>query len=140
MNLAIEKARQAGVSWVGVRNSNHFGACAYYSTMALDHDMIGIAATQGGSNLMAPWGGTTALLGNNPISYAIPALEELPIVLDMAMSVVAGGKLILAQKKGEKIPATWAMDTKGKATTDPTEGLRGLLSPIAGYKATGLRW
>ena len=138
MELAIEKARQAGTGTVGVRGSNHSGASAYYAMMALPHDMIGIVYTSGAANIMAPWGGITPLLGNNPIAYAIPADKELPVVLDMACSVVARGRILVALKKGEKIPPTWALNKYGEPTTDPQEAHDGLVQPIGGYKGYGL--
>jgi len=90
MGIAIEKSKAVGVGIAGVHNSGHFGACAHWAQMALPHDMIGIATTNGGP-IMAPWGGVTPTMGNDPLGVAIPAGEELPIVLDMATSVVAGG-------------------------------------------------
>ena len=138
MELAIEKARKYGVSFVVARGSNHYGRCAYYTRMALEHDMIGISATIGGGNLMAPWGGTDSRVGNNPISYAIPAAEHYPVVLDMAMSVVAKGKVDVASKTHSQIPDTWALDKDGLPTTDPDQALKGSLRPIADYKGSGL--
>ena len=92
MAIAIKKARTHGVATVSARNSHHFGACAFWAQMALPHNMVGIAITNGGA-IMAPWGGLTPTTSNNPIGVAIPANKELPIVLDMAQSIVAGGKL-----------------------------------------------
>ena len=137
MRLAIEKARHAGIGAVSVRNSNHFGAAATYSMLALPHDMIGFATTNAGARV-PPFGGTSAAIGNNPLSYAIPAGTERPIVLDMAQSVVAAGKLGMAQRKGEKIPLGWAIDIDGNPTDDPKVGLAGLLLPLAGPKGFGL--
>lgn len=139
MGLAIDVARESGVSVVGVRRSNHFGSCAHYAMMPLPHDMIGIAATVGGKNIMAPWGGTEPRLGNNPFGVAIPALTAPPIVLDMALSVAAGGKIILAAKSGHPIPADWALDEMGQPTTDPTVALRRLLvRPLGEHKGYGM--
>lgn len=137
MGIAIEKSKAVGVGIAGVRNSGHFGACAHWAQMALPHDMIGIATTNGGP-IMAPWGGVTPTMGNDPLGVAIPAGEELPIVLDMATSVVAGGKLDLAIRKGEKIPKGWALNAQGEPTEDPAEARAGLVLPIGEYKGYAL--
>ncbi|MHB0868737.1 MAG: Ldh family oxidoreductase [Chloroflexota bacterium] len=134
MEIAIRKAREVGVGYVGVRGSNHFGTCAYYAQMALEHDMIGYAATVGGNKIMAPTGGITPLLGNNPFGVAIPAGKEYPVVLDMALSVVAKGKIVHAMKAGTPIPDTWALNRYGEPTTDAKEAFDGLVQPVGGYK------
>lgn len=138
MNIAIKKALDSGISCVGVKNSNHFGAAAYFSSMALEKDMVGISTTNGVA-VMAPTGGTKKLVCNNPISVAIPADKELPIILDLAFSVVAQGKIVLAKEKGEKIPFDWGTDKFGKKTDDPSKVLDGgMMLPIGGYKGYGL--
>ncbi len=134
MDIAIAKAKEVGISHVGVRMSNHFGTCAYYAFMAIPHDMIGYASTLGGTNIMAPTGGITPLLGNNPFGYAIPAGKEYPVVLDMALSVVAKGKIVHAMKAGTPIPETWALNKFGQPTTDAKEAFEGLVQPVGGYK------
>lgn len=136
MNLAIEKAASSGVGVVTVRNSHHFGACAYWAEMALSHGMIGIAISNGGPN-MAPWGGITPTTGNDPIGVAIPTGRD-PIIVDMALSVVAGGRLDVAGRAGEPIPLGWALDAQGEPTTDPISGRRGSLLPIGDHKGYGL--
>src|SRR5262249_57767278 len=103
MARAIERARENGVGAVAAGNSSHFGAAAYYAAMALEHDMIGFATTSAG-NRIAPIGGKTPVVGNNPLAWAIPSGTEQPFLLDMAQSVVAAGKLGLAARKGQKIP------------------------------------
>ena len=138
MKTAIAKAREAGVSFVTARGSNHYGTCAYYTMMALPENMIGFSASIGGGNLMAPWGGTDARVGNNPFSIAIPALNRRPVVLDMAQSIVAKGKIVMATKTKTPIPETWAFDSQGRPTTDAEEGMRGTIRPIADYKGYGL--
>ncbi|MGE5619632.1 MAG: Ldh family oxidoreductase [Sphingomonadaceae bacterium] len=138
MKIAIEKAKRTGVAWVGVRHSNHLGTCAYYALMAIEHDMIGIAATPGATRIMAPWGGITKLLGNNPFGVALPAGKEYPVVLDMAQSVVARGKIAHAAKTGTPIPSTWALNKHGEPTTDPVEAYAGLVQPVGGYKGYGM--
>lgn len=137
MELAIEKARRLGVGAVGVRNSNHFGAAAYYAMLALPHDMVGFATTNAPA-VMAPWGGVTPTVGNNPFAYAMPAGRERPLVLDMACSTSARGKIRLAAQKGERIPLGWALTKEGEPTEDPHEALAGLLAPVGGYKGYGL--
>lgn len=137
MEVAIRKARDAGVSYVAVRNSNHFGAAAYYAMMALDHDMIGLTFTNASPRL-APTGGVERLLGNNPWSIAVPAGRRPPVVLDLANSVVAAGKIRVAKKEGKPIPEGWALNQYGEPTTDPDEALKGILLAIGGYKGYGI--
>ncbi len=137
MRHAIRKAKLSGASVVGVRNSNHFGAAAYYALMAAQENQIGYATTDA-EPTMAPWGGTKAAVGNNPLAYAIPTGRDFTIVLDMAQSVVAWGKIFLAAQRGEKIPSTWAFNAVGEPTEDPHEAMEGLLMPVGGYKGYGL--
>jgi LDH2 family malate/lactate/ureidoglycolate dehydrogenase len=138
MQTAIDKGLSATCAFVSVRNSNHFGAAAYYSQMAVAHDMIGFSFTIGGINHMTPWGGAEAILGNNPLSIALPAGEERPVVLDMACSVAARGKIIVAAKDGTPIPDDWAIGPDGQATTDPVEALKGFVLPVGGPKGYAL--
>lgn len=138
MELCIEKAKKSGVAFVAVRGSNHFGMASYYSEMAIEHDMIGMTFTSPAAHLMAPTGGIEPILDNNPFSFAVPAGKELPVVLDMATSVVARGKIGVALNKGEKIPKTWAMTIDGRETDDPREAFDGILLPAGGYKGYGL--
>lgn len=133
MELAIKKAAQHSIAAVGVHHSHHNGAAAYYAQMALEHDMIGFSCTNSPPLMPAP-GGADKVVGNNPFAFAVPAGKELPLVLDMACSQVAQGKIMLAMKKGEPIPAGWATDNKGIPTADAAEGLKGFLLPVGGYK------
>ena len=134
MAAGIERAHRFGVGVVGVRRSSHFGAAAYYAAMAAAKDQIGIVLTNGGA-VMAPWGGREKLLGNTPIAVALPALEEAPIILDSAQTVVAHGKLTYAKERGATtVPAGWALDRLGIPTEDIDEALQGLLMPIGGHK------
>jgi len=137
MYLAMGKARSSGVGVVTVRNSNHLGAAAYYALLAARKDQIGFAVSDA-EPTMAPWGGTKAVVGNNPMAYAIPVDGDFNIVLDMAQSVVAWGKIFLAAQRGEKIPITWALNAEGAPTEDPHEAMAGLLLPVGGYKGYGL--
>jgi LDH2 family malate/lactate/ureidoglycolate dehydrogenase len=136
IDLAIEKARATGVASVGARHSNHFGTCAYYALRAAQRDMIGIAATNGAA-AMAPWGAVEPMVGNNPLAVAAPA-GPAPIVLDMAMTVVARGKIRLAQLRGEPLPPGWGFDKLGHPSQDAGEVLAGSLAPVGGYKGYGL--
>jgi LDH2 family malate/lactate/ureidoglycolate dehydrogenase len=137
MSLCVDKATESGVATVGVRNSNHYGMGAYYAMMALDRDLIGLCTTNGG-NLIAPWGGIRPNFGNNPLSVAVPAGQRWPIVLDIAMSVVAAGKIGFTVAEGKPIPPGWALDSEGRPTQDPDEARDGLLVPIGEYKGYGL--
>lgn len=137
MEVAIRKAKAAGVSYVAVNHSNHFGAAAFYPMMALEHDMIGLAFTNASPRL-APTGGVEKLFGNNPWCVAVPAGQRHPVVLDMANSVVAAGKIRVALKEGKPIPEGWALDASGVPTTDPATALKGILLAIGGYKGYGI--
>jgi L-2-hydroxycarboxylate dehydrogenase (NAD+) len=136
--LAIRKAADTGLAWVGTFNGNHAGAGAVYSTMPLAHDMIGMYMTVANGNHMPPWGGVEPILGTNPISVAVPAGKEPPIALDIATTVVAQGKVKLAAQKGESMPIGWMIDRKGQPLTDPKRAAEGFLLPIGTYKGYGL--
>ena len=136
METCIRKAAETGCGFAAVRNSNHFGATAFYTKMAAEKGMIGFACTNL-TGKIAPFGSAEPFMGTNPISAAVPA-RDLPVVLDMTPSVVALGKLILAQKLGQSIPLGWALDKDGKPTTDPAEGRKGSLIPIGGPKGSGM--
>lgn len=136
MRLALDKARQTGVGMVLVRNSEHFGAAAYYAMMAPPEGMIGVASTNT-PPIMAPWGGRRPTIGNNPIAVAVPVGDDRPIVLDMAMSKVAAGKVRLAAKKGQKIPLGWIVDSEGRPSDNPLDYDGGALLP-GDHKLYGL--
>ncbi len=136
--VAMEKAKRAGAAWVGVRRSNHAGPAALYAMMPLAEDMIGIYLAVGNANHMPPWGGIELLLSTNPIAVAIPALKELPIVLDMATSVAAYGKVKTKAQRGEPMPEGWMSDALGRPLTDPRRAEEGFLLPIGGHKGYGL--
>lgn len=144
MQLCIEKAKQAGVAMVTVRNSNHYGIAGYYAMMALPHDMIGISYTNS-QPLVAPTYGRSAMLGTNPIAVAAPANQERPFVLDMATSIVPIGRITVFEKAGKPIPEGWGIDHNGRITSDPKAVLQGgALMPLGGsdlmrgYKGYGL--
>jgi len=136
--VAIEKARASGVGWVGVRGSNHAGPAALYAMMPLEHDMVGIYTAVGSANHLPPWGGIDLLLSTNPVAFAIPALEEPPIVLDMATTVAAYGKVKTKAQRGEQMPEGWMIDREGRPLTDPKRAEEGFLLPIGDYKGYGM--
>ena len=136
--LAIHKARAAGIAWVGSRLSNHAGPASLYARMALQHDMIGLYFAVGNANHLPPWGGLDMLLSTNPIAAAIPTLNEVPVVLDMATTVAAYGKVKAKAQRGEMMPEGWMIDRQGKPLLDPTKSEEGFLLPIGGYKGYGL--
>ena len=137
-DTAIEKAREAGVAWVGVRNGNHAGAASVYARMPLPHDMIGLYLAIGNANHLPPWGGIDMLLSTNPIAIAVPGGEEGEVVLDMATTVAAYGKVKVAAQRGEAMPEGWMIDREGRPLTDPKRADDGFLLPIGGYKGFGL--
>jgi LDH2 family malate/lactate/ureidoglycolate dehydrogenase len=136
--LAIAKAKATGIGWVGARMSNHAGPAALYVTMPLQHDMIGLYFAVGSNNHLPPWGGSESLLGTNPMAVAVPAANEPPIVLDMAPTVAAYGKVRLKAQRGEPMPLGWMIDREGKPLTDPARADEGHLLPIGDYKGSGL--
>ncbi|HLX25143.1 MAG TPA: Ldh family oxidoreductase [Usitatibacter sp.] len=136
--IAIEKAKVAGVAWVGARWSNHAGPASLYAKMMLPHDMLGLYFAVGNANHLPPWGGIEMLLSTNPIAAAIPAGEEPPIVLDMATTVAAYGKVKAKASRGEMMPEGWMVDREGKPLLDPKRAAEGFLLPIGGYKGYGL--
>jgi L-2-hydroxycarboxylate dehydrogenase (NAD+) len=136
--IAIAKAKDCGVAWVGARCSNHAGPAALYAQMAMEHDMIGLYAAVGNANHVPPWGGVDMLLSTNPVAIAIPGGKRPPIVLDMATTTAAYGKVKLAQQRGEQMPVGWMIDRKGQPLTDPNRAGEGFLLPIGGAKGYGL--
>jgi LDH2 family malate/lactate/ureidoglycolate dehydrogenase len=135
---AIRKAKANGIGWVGVRWSNHAGPASLYASMPLEHDMIGLYLAVGNANHLPAWGGLDMLLSTNPIAVALPALEEKAVVLDMATTVAAYGKVKTKAQRGETMPEGWMMDRKGQPLTDPKRADEGFLLPIGGYKGYGL--
>ena len=136
--IAIEKARTTGVAWVGARNSNHAGPAFLYARMPLAHDMIGIYIAVGSANHLPPWGGIAMLLSTNPIAIAIPCLRKPAIVLDMATTNAAYGKVKIKAQRNELMPEGWMMDRQGNPLTDPKRAGEGFLLPIGGPKGYGL--
>lgn len=130
---AITRAKAHGVGAVGVRNSNHFGTAMYYTRMAANEGCIAFLSTNA-SPAMAPWGGRRKTVGTNPWSIAAPGGKHAPMMLDIANTGVARGKIYLAKQKGQTIPANWAMSADGAPTTDPAEAIAGIILPMAEHK------
>ena len=124
MKVAIEKAEKYGSGWVSVRNSNHFGIAAYHTMMAVEKNMIGFAMTNA-SPLVAPTFANERLLGTNPMCYAFPAGKYPPVIVDMATSAAANGKLEIAQRMGKPVPEGWIQDANGNPSVDPHELKKG---------------
>jgi len=129
----VERARAHGVAGISVRNSNHFGTAAYFTRKAADAGCVAFLATNA-SPAMAPWGGREKAIGTNPWSIAAPAGSYGTVVMDIANTAVARGKVYLAVERGEPIPEGWAADRNGEPTTDAREAVRGLILPMAGHK------
>src|SRR6201992_2485941 len=140
--IAVEKARTTGIAWVNSQFSNHAGPASLYASMPLAHDMIGLYFAVGNANHLPPWGGLDMLLSTNPIAAAIPAGDENPVILDMATTVAAYGKVKTKALRGESMPEGWMIDRSGKPLTDPKRADEGMLLPLggmeAGYKGFGL--
>jgi LDH2 family malate/lactate/ureidoglycolate dehydrogenase len=138
MRVAMDKARTTGVGYAGVRNSCHFGAAGCYTAMAAAEGLIGVAMANDTPSVVVP-GARRAVLGSNPFSFAIPTGERYPILLDIATSAVAGGKVFTAAALGKEIPDNWIVDADGLPTTNPNIFPRAAaLLPMAGHKGSGL--
>lgn len=132
-DLAVDRARRHGISSVGVRNSGHFGTAAYFTRRAAEAGCVALLTTNA-SPAMAPWGGQTKSVGTNPWSVAAPAGRHGVVVMDLANTAVARGKVYLAAERGEPIPQGWAATADGTPTTDPAQAIEGLILPMAGPK------
>jgi len=138
MDLAIARARQHGVGFAGVRNSNHCGMLAHLAMRASAQGMIGLAMSNADAQV-APWGARVKYLGTNPMAIAVPAGAEPPVVLDMATSVVPHQRIKMAAARGETIPEGWGIDRDGRPATDPHRVLDGgAILPFGGPKGSGL--
>lgn len=136
MRMTVDKAKKSGICFTVLRHTGHFGAAAYYSLMAANEGLIG-CVTSGGVPIMAPTGGRKGILNNLPVSIAFPAGTHYPypVLVDMACSEVAGGKLELARRAGDEVPLTWFVDREGKPCSDPNEFFKSLaLMPFGGAK------
>lgn len=118
MEIAMDKAEKAGTGWVSTRNSNHYGIAGYYAMMALHRDMIGLSMTNANPQV-APTFSVSPMLGTNPIAVAIPAGQQPPFIADFSTTPIARGKLVVAEKKGEKVPFGFVQDKSGKPSDDP---------------------
>ncbi|TDF98341.1 Ldh family oxidoreductase [Paenibacillus piri] len=134
---AIVMVQEGGIAGVFIRNSNHFGTAAYFCQQACMDNIAVIAMTNSPPGI-PPWGGKKAFFGTNPIAFGFPLRNEPPVIIDMSSSVVARGKIIMADKTGEAIPLGWAMDESGKETADPAAALRGAVLPLGGAKGYAL--
>lgn len=138
VEIGTELASTHGISVVGIRNSNNFGAASYYGRMTADQGFICLIFANAAPAIVPP-GGRTPIFGTNPLCIAFPgSRNNAAIVLDMAMSVAARGKVRLAAKKGETIPIEWAVDSEGTPTNNPLKALEGALLSIGGYKGFAL--
>jgi L-2-hydroxycarboxylate dehydrogenase (NAD+) len=132
MTRTIEKAREQGIAFAAVRNSNHYGIAGYYAMMALEHDMIGICSTDS-VHLAVPTFGATKMQGTNPFAFAVPANNEPAFVLDFATTTVTYGKLEVYERKALPLKPGWAVDEHGRPTNDPTVRHTGALLPLGGF-------
>jgi LDH2 family malate/lactate/ureidoglycolate dehydrogenase len=137
MKIAVDKAKVNGVGTAIVRNSSHFGSSAVHARVALEYDCIGIAMTNAGPE-MAPWGGTTSVVGTNPWSIAAPTGKGFPVVLDIALTTAGKGMMRWFVREGRKMPTDWALTPDGYETDDPTKAMQGPLLGIGGHKGYGL--
>lgn len=133
----IRSARECGAAFAGVTRSHHFGTAAYHLESVAQAGMVGLAFSNSPAGMPA-WGGKRALFGTNPIAAVFPRRDAPPLVIDLSLSEVARGKLMVAAKKGESIPLGWALDKDGKPTTDPKAGLEGMMMPAGGVKGAML--
>ena len=136
---AIGLASEFDVGVVGAVRSNHFGAAALYARLAVDQGMAGIVMTNTAPKVVAP-GGTRPITGSNPLAIGVPSHGDFPFLLDLSMSTVAGGKLLLAREAGEKIPFGWALDQTGEPTDDPAAAFAGYWLPAGGIKGLALSY
>lgn len=138
MDVAIAKARTEGIAYVGVRNSSHFGAAGYYAWLAAREGLVGLSMANDIPTVAAP-GSRGAITGSNPIAYAVPIGDRRPLMLDMSIATVAGGKVYAASQRGLEIPGDWLIDVDGRPTKDPSLfPAAGTLTPAAGHKGYGL--
>jgi ureidoglycolate dehydrogenase (NAD+) len=139
LESAMEAARASGMAIAFARGSNHFGPIAPYCHIAAEAGFASIIGSNA-TTTIAPWGGREERVGNNPLGMCVPNPDPecAPVILDMAMSVVARAKIRQALARGESIPSSWATDREGKPTTDPKAALDGFLLPVGGYKGYGL--
>ena len=134
---AVTRAKNAGVCFAGVTNSHHFGAAAYHLEAVAAAGMVGLVFGNSPA-AMSAWGGKRGIFGTNPIAAAFPRADDAPLMIDLSLSAVARGKLMIAAQKGEAIPLGWALDKNGLPTTDPKAGMQGTMLPAGGVKGAML--
>ena len=137
-DLAIKKAREAGIGWVGVRRGNHADPLAIYVRPQAEAGLLGMAAAVGSANHVPPYGGSDLLIGTNPIAFSAPAKGPDPFVFDMATTVAAMGKIKTLLQQGKPMPEGWMVGRDGNPLTDPARKSEGFLLPIGGPKGFGL--
>lgn len=138
MEVAMAKARETGMAYVGVQNSCHFGAAGYYAMLAAKQGLVGLSMANDTPSVAAP-GSQSAVTGSNPLAYAVPAGRHRPLMLDMSVATVAGGKVYAARERGEPIPTTWLIDEEGLPTADANSyPEHATLTPAASHKGYGL--
>ncbi len=137
VSTAIDRARQQGVAWAGVFNSHHSGVLSYHLHEVGAAGMVGLAFSNSPAAMPA-WGGRRPIFGTNPIAAIFPRSAALPLVIDLSLSEVARGKLMIAAREGRSIPEGWALDAQGQPTTDPQKGLEGMMLPTGGVKGSML--
>lgn len=133
----MEMVKESGMAGISINNSNHFGTASYYCQMACENNLAAIAFTNSPPGI-PPWGGRKAFFGTNPIAFGFPTNNDNPVIIDLSTSVVARGKIILAEKQGESIPDGWAIDENGKMTNNPSDALKGAVLPLGGAKGFAL--
>ncbi len=141
LNMAVSElttlAREAGIGAVSVCRSHHFGQAGFHAERLAEKGLI--AMVFGNSpQAIAPWGGRRGVFGTNPIAFAAPRADDIPLLIDLSLSKIARGKVMLARQNGESIPDDWALDEYGQATTDPNEALKGTMLPMGGAKGSAL--
>jgi LDH2 family malate/lactate/ureidoglycolate dehydrogenase len=137
LEIALARVEAHGLAWVGVHGSNHFGIAAHFAEQAIKAG-FGAIVMSNASQTMPPTGGLRPFIGTNPLAIGFPVNSGAPFLLDMATSHVARGKIISAANKGESIPLGWAIDAKGRPTTDAQAALVGAVLPVGGAKGSGL--
>jgi LDH2 family malate/lactate/ureidoglycolate dehydrogenase len=137
IHKGIRMAKESGVTAIAIKNSNHFGTASYFCQLACKENLACIGFTNSPPGI-APWGGREAFFGTNPIAFGFPTGDDQPVIIDLSTSIVARGKIILAEKQGQSIPSDWAMDGNGEPTTDPQAALGGSVLPLGGAKGSAL--
>lgn len=133
----IEMAKSTGTAAIAIKNSNHFGTASYYCRLAVEQNVACIGFTNSPPGI-APWGGKKAFFGTNPIAFGFPTNDDTPVIIDLSTSIVARGKIILANQQGKEIPEGWAFDEEGKPTTIAEDALKGSVLPLGGAKGSAL--